>query len=352
MIPSENTIWWWNLDDIWKRILLINYHISEWNALNNRTFPILTFTSLDDAYKHCYKKNFKAKTYHIEDEIIDKILRLESISISKCDVDNFEPLTKFKLKYLNISETGISNLKDLKSFPDLIYLCLGKSPIYNFNEISFLTNLEQLYIYSTPSFFDLQPISNLTKLKYLWCSDCSIREITPIKGLKKLEKLDLQDNKITYIDALRNLKKLEHLNIYSNDIYNNTPLCRLVNLKSIDISYNRIYDLTPFSNLVNLEYLRVRNNEIENLISIEKLILLKSLDISYNHIDNIDFVKDMKHLERFQCFVNKIKSIKPLYSLDKLKYLNTRSNLFPIEEFDELKKINKLVDFSKTEYFI
>jgi Leucine-rich repeat (LRR) protein len=104
--------------------------------------------------------------------------------------------------------------------------------------------------------------------------------------------------------------------------------------------------------LVNLEYLKVRNNEIENLTSIEKLILLKSLDISYNHIDNIDFVKDMKYLERFQCFVNKIKSIKPLYILDKLKHLNTRSNLFPIEEFDELKKINKLVDFSKTEYFI
>ena len=352
MIPNENTIWWWNLDDIWKRILLINYHISESDALKNRRLPIFTFTSLDDAYKHCYKKNFKAKTYHIEDEIINKILSLESISISKCEVDNFEPLTKFKLKYLNISETGISSLKDLKSFPDLIYLCLGKSPIYNFNEISFLTNLEQLYIYSTPSFFDLQPISNLTKLKYLWCSDCSIREITAIKGLKKLEKLDLQDNKITYIDALRNLKKLEHLSLYKNNILNNAPLYRLITLKSIDISYNRIFDLTPFSNLINLEHLIVRKNEIENLTSIEKLTSLRSLDISYNHIDNIDFIKDMKQLEHFQCFVNKIKSIKPLYKLEKLKYLNTRSNLFPIEEFDELKKINKLVDFSKTEYFI
>jgi Leucine-rich repeat (LRR) protein len=104
--------------------------------------------------------------------------------------------------------------------------------------------------------------------------------------------------------------------------------------------------------LVNLEYLRVRSNEIENLTSIDKLILLKSLDISYNHIDNIDFVKDMKHLERFQCFVNKIKSIKPLYKLEKLKYLNTRSNLFSIEEFNELKRINKLIDFTKTEYFL
>lgn len=352
MIPSEKTIWWWNLDDIWKRILLINYHISESDTLKNRKLPIFTFASLEDAYKQCYKKNFKVKTFHIEDEIIDKILNLESISISKCEVDNFEPLTKFKLKYLNISETGISSLQNLKFFPDLIYLCLGKSLIYNFDDISFLTNLEQLYIYSTPSFFDLQPLSNLTKLKYLWCSDCSIREISPLKSLKKLEKLDLQDNKITYIDALRNLKKLEHLSIHSNDISNNAPLYRLVNLKSIDISYNRIYDLSPFSNLVNLEYLRVRSNEIENLTSIDKLILLKSLDISYNHIDNIDFVKDMKHLERFQCFVNKIKSIKPLYKLEKLKYLNTRSNLFPIEEFNELKRINKLIDFTKTEYFI
>jgi internalin A len=352
MIPSEKTKWWWNLDDIWKRILLINFYISESDAIKNRRLPIFTFTSLEDAYKQCYKKSFKIKNFDIDDTILDKILSLDSISISKCEVYNFEPLTKFKLKYLNLAETKISSLQYLKSFPDLIYLCLGKSQIYDFSEISFLTNLEQFYIYNTPSFFDLQPLSNLTKLKYLWCTQCSIREISQINGLKNLEKLDLQDNKILYIDALSKLKKLEHLSIYSNDIYNNTPLCKLIKLKSIDISYNRIYDLTPFANLVNLVQLRVRKNEIEDFTSIEKLTSLRSLDISYNHIDNIDFVKDMHQLENFQCFVNKIKSIKPLFKLEKLKLLNTRSNLFPIEELDELKKINKLVDFSKTEYFI
>jgi len=352
MIPSEKTKWWWNLDDIWKRILLINFHISESEVIKNRILPIFTFTSLEDAYKQCYKKSFRIKKFDIDETVLNKILSLDSISISKCEVHNFEPLTKFKLKYLNLSETKISCLKDLKYFPDLIYLCIGKSPIHDFSQLSYLTNLEQLYIYKMPTFFDLQPLSNLINLKYLWCSDCSLSEITPIKWLKKLEKLDLQDNKIKYIDALRNLKKLEHLNIHNNDIYNNAPLYKLINLKSIDISYNRIYDLTPFSNLVNIEHLRVRKNEIEDFTSIQKLTSLRSLDISYNHIDNIEFVKDMHQLENFQCFVNRIKSIKPLYKLEKLKYLNTRSNLFPIEEFDELKKINKLVDFSKTEYFI
>ena len=178
---------------------------------------------------------------------------------------------------------NINKFKNLKS----IYLINGKG-----NELSenvfFLTNLQQLYITSSPDigFADLfDKLSAVNSLKILSINDCNLSNCPKeIRKIKSLQALVITDNdEFDTEELIKNISKLS-------------------NLKTLALPINQITDLPP---------------------NIGLLKQIEVLDISNNWLTDLpDEMPGMKSLVNLDISGNII--ISPVNTLGKIKNLNIR----------------------------
>ncbi|KAI4299212.1 hypothetical protein L6164_032692 [Bauhinia variegata] len=151
-----------------------------------------------------------------------------------------------KLKYLNLSASGISGAfpwKSLENLTSLTFLSLGDN-----------------YLEKSP--FPLE-VLKLEKLYSLYLTNCSITGKIPlgIGNLTLLENLELSDNQLigqmpSDIGKLQNLWQLE---LYDNFLSGKFPdgLGNLTSLVNFDASHNQLegdlYELRSLKNLVSLQ---------------------------------------------------------------------------------------------------
>lgn len=152
---------------------------------------------------------------------------------------SFKPEHLLHLTRLDGRDRRIVDVTGLEHATDLIWLNLAR------NEIS-----------------DLQPLTELIRLKtlYLWVNPIS--DISPLTNLVNLKALDLGGCQISDLRPLANLMWLEYLNLHYNDIENIIPLVNLKNLTELSLSHNQIIDVSPLANLTNLKKLWIQNNKI------------------------------------------------------------------------------------------
>jgi internalin A len=160
--------------------------------------------------------------------------------------------------------------------------------------LSQLTNLRYLWL-NNNDISDITPLTGLTKLKYL-----NLRENTrnsdlwPLNGLRDLERLDLSENYITEVWPVSSLSNLKELYLGGNGISDVASLGVLSNLKKLELHNNQhISDITNFAGLKNLESLSLSNNNISDLSSLFQLTNLKSLSLYANPIDPLQLA-DLK----------------------------------------------------------
>ena len=63
--------------------------------------------------------------------------------------------------------------------------------------------MTEVNIAENVSISDLNPLAELTDLRYLNCSNTNVSDINPIRNLNKIKELDISNTKITDISNLK-----------------------------------------------------------------------------------------------------------------------------------------------------
>lgn len=161
---------------------------------------------------------------------------------------------------------------------------------------------------------NLEPLSILTELTELDCSNNNIFSINPLINLAKLEYLDISYNKITNIDAIAKIKRLKYLNI----------------------DRNSIADISPAKNLKDLECLVCARTNITDLDTLDSLKKLKKLDCSITSIRSLEPIRNLKELQEIDCSYTLVSDLTVIKELQKLEKINIRYAPVNTNSFQEI----------------
>jgi internalin A len=140
-----------------------------------------------------------------------------------------------------------------------------------------LKHLQALYLNGGIPIVDLSPLSALTRLQTLDCSNTQIADLSPLSALTELQTLDCSNTEITDLSPLLALTGLQELYCSSTQIADLSPLSILTGLQTLYCSYTPIADLSPISGLTKLQILSCAYTQIADLSPISTLKGLHTL---------------------------------------------------------------------------
>ena len=263
---------------------------------------------------------------------------------------------------LNLTNCGLTSVKDLEHFAGLNYLCLWNNKLTGFDGLDAFAELETLYIWGNQS----SKISGLTKLhnlKRLRIGDKDVSRIEGLESLVNLKELSINSAKILKIEGLNNLTNLQVLRFIRTGIKRIEGLDNLLNLRELVIEGDmpcienldhlihleiltikgRIIKLENLDSLVNLNKLSV-GGEIRILENLNSQNKLHSLNLSFNKIEEIGDVSGLVNLEKLDLSHNCLSGFKGFENSKKLEHIDLQKNeltsMAAFTQFDNLRSLN------------
>ena len=168
-----------------------------------------------------------------------------------------------KQKLLDLSGTGVSDLRPVGVLTSLETLVLSRNPVKDLSPVGSLVNLKKLVIRGS-GVKDLGAIARLRKLQSLAVDDAVVEDVSPLADLPALQDLSLQNNRIRDISALASLKSLTTLSLQNNQIQDLSPLTLMVTLRELHLDHNDIQDVRSLSGLMGLRVLTLNDNFLKD----------------------------------------------------------------------------------------
>lgn len=189
----------------------------------------------------------------------------------------------------------------------------------------------------------LSPLTELTELRVIDCSNTLVTDLVPIRNLNHLEVINFSETPVDDISPLHYTTTLRELNCSYTLIKDLTPIDGLVNLESLKCEGIKLTSLDFASQMKKLKLLDCSNTRIYNLSPVEAMATIESLDISGTNVVNLDVVKMLTHLTYLNCEHTTISSLVPhadLINLEILRISNTEvRSLVPLDGLPALKRI-------------
>lgn len=270
---------------------------------------------------------------------------LSHLNILKCKslktINNLQE-TKLHTLYLNIlpklqiTPFNPCNLQIIQTFyfPQLLEIVMGAPKLNSFTLISHFP--KQYHI------FDLNFISNHTKLRTLRINDTNITDVSVLKPT--LTKLSLAFNKqIINFDPIKNLVLLQQLNLSYTNIQSTNNLEKLIHLKSLHLTGSKLNNINNLQNLTQLKCLFINRSKITT-INIPSSMPLRFLNISSSKVSSIDplqFCPTLKTLWAAHCPFNNIEALRDHPTLRYLTISNT-----PVQDLSPLGSKLRLLRFT------
>lgn len=275
--------------------------------------------------------------------IIVKIEDVVELNLENSSISNIEELKYFTaLESLELNENLIEDVSSLSLLKNLSVLELKNNKI-NVNTITGLANIEDLDLdLSGNNITDISAIRNLINLYSLDLSENSITDINPLSNLTNLGSLNLIGNNITDISALSNLTDLNSLHLSKNKISNVAGIANLIDLRYLGLSENQIIDISPLKQLTKLRSLYLDNNKIIDISALAYLTVLNDLYLNDNKIKDITALASLTALDDLYLYNNEISDITALSNLTNLYTLFLSNN--QIKDISALSNLKRLTD--------
>lgn len=225
--------------------------------------------------------------------------------------------------------------KVLKNQLGLVYDSLSKDELFN------LATIDSLDLGGNDLITDLEPIYQLTSLKYLRISNTWINDLKPLLSINKLQTLDVSNTSVYDLQYLKYHKDIRKLNLSNSHVEDFSVLkgfdkLQELNLNGIagtDLSF--IKDLKnlevlkledakgvnqlDFSSMRNLKKLHLKNSDLVVLKGVSGLTNLNMLDLSATEVASLDGFESLRNLQTLRIDNTEIKDLNPLISLSQLK---------------------------------
>jgi hypothetical protein len=266
--PNSNTFFLENTDIeglLSLRNIVESLRIEQGNPINDVTF-LKDFTKLKFL-------NIDERTNIVNIESIKYLQNLERLFLD-AGIENLEPL-----RYLNNltnlyiiikldTDDKIIDLSPLGNLENLINMRLQfYTRISNLESIYKLTNLENLYLQVNNKYpLNLNNISSLSNLKELDIYSSAEIDLTGLGALPKVKDMSIGSTKIINMNKLKNpeLERLEFLTWWGyQGEFKLDGLQNLEKLKSLSVTYIDVYDVKPLLKIPNLEYVSFTDNFVD-----------------------------------------------------------------------------------------
>jgi Leucine-rich repeat (LRR) protein len=190
-------------------------------------------------------------------------------------------------------------------------------------------------------FIDLEPLSELTELKLIDCSNTLIADLSPLRNLNQLDAIYFSGTQVfdltplqysvnikeiycfnTLIDNLNVLagfKQLEKLYCFNTRIATFDPISEMTTLQSIRASNTKIKDIKALANLTALQMLDISNTEVSDISPLKNLTALEVLNLDQTKVTSLEAISGLKELTTIQFNNTAVNSLMPLNGLTKLQ---------------------------------
>jgi len=250
-----------------------------------------------------------------------------SLDLSETGLRDVRPLAgQPQLKYLALRSTPVFDISPLAGLVRMISLDLTRTQVSVIDPVAGMVNLESLYLGQT-KVSNVSSLSNSLALTRLDLSRTRVVDISPISRLVELVSLDLSYiHRLTDISPIAGLGKLTTLSLKYTNVVDLSPLAGLSGLKILDLSdllnlEDSDIDISPLAGLVKLVSLKITSCFLVDISLLAGLVNLSSLDLSRNPISDISPLSGLVNLETLDLRFTSVVDLSPLKSLKKLRVI-------------------------------
>lgn len=221
----------------------------------------------------------------------------ERFGLDPVDSVDLDLLYKFvSVDSLDISGTdSLLDLSPMEALRDLKYVDLSETNITELGPISNVTFLEYLDVSHTPT-KDIQFIKYSDRLKHLDISHTQIEDISDLENLKKLESLNGEKTPILSFAVLNDFESLKNLNLAESGFNNAENIQKLTQLEQLDLSRNYIVNFDHLGSLQSLKKLNLSGTNIQDLSPLKELDQLEEVDLTGTEISDIAVLNNKESL--------------------------------------------------------
>ena len=320
--------------------------IVDWSTLNNLKKLNIRNTNLSTIQDIKLPKN-------VEEICFDsnELANLGNVDFGNC------------LSYIDLNDNQIEDISNVKFPNTLEKFFIGKNKLKSIDSLKDNTNLKLLSI-SDNYIEDIKVVENLTNLTRLYAGTWyavlfpgvisgqiidrgnEIKNISNIRWPESLTFLDLSGNKITNIDNIHFPEKLNEIRLNKNEIAEINNFTILSNWRTINLENNHISKITglKFEPTTKTRYLQLSYNQITNFVGVDWTnSLIEELDIAHNNLSTLENLPT--DLEILVANNNKLSDIS-----------NVNWNALPIDSLDlacnQIEIVNNIEWNSRLRYLI
>lgn len=324
--------WWNSMSDAWKKHLAKDYYISE----------DVEFSSVDriltDGYTIFVKKEIALQ---------DSFMIVGNDTMSMDRIDELYGHSPDTIVYIDevvsrwVEDTVITSL----------------SPIYE--TLQQIAKTTEVNVAGDKNIEDLNPLSELSELRFLNCSDTKVSDINPIRNLNKIKELNISGTEISDISNLKYANVVQVFKADNTQISDISVVSFFKDLNNLSLANTNVSDINPLTVCINLTTLNLSRTQITNLAPLTNLLNLYDLDISNTPVSNISPLHALVNLHFLNIEGTQVTDLAPLNNLDGLNEINFSNtqiyDLMPLDKMSRLSKIycdNSLVDKKMTDTFM
>lgn len=232
---EELTEWWGVLNPHWQDYFRQRFELSEFDSIDvEQLYRFVSVDSLD----------ISGTDSLLDLSAMEAMRALKYVNLSNTQITELGPISNVTfLEYLDVSNTPTSDIQFIKYSDRLKYLDISETKITNIDELVNLKSLRSVKAEKTP-ILSFATLNEFDSLKSLYISQSGFNNTENIKELKKLENLDISDNYIINFGALSELESLKNLNLTNTNIQDLYPLDSLENLEVVNLTNTQVSNLS------------------------------------------------------------------------------------------------------------
>lgn len=260
-------------------------------------------------------------------------------------IRSLEPVQAMRnLKEINLSNSGVLDLKPLAELTSLEYIYADSSSISDLSPLESLAKLKEI-TFSNTSVASLEPLRSLFNLELINADYTSIRSILPVKGLLSLKQMYCQDSEIKDTEAKEFLTRIPKcLLIYRTsrleEWWEKTPLAWKSYFRTIEYLEDNP-DAETLHALTQKRSLNIQGNmEIRDFYPLNAFIVLEELSFTKTRISDLRHLSTLTSLKVLDCSQNPISDLGPLAYLQELHTLSFNNT--PLAKLDPISRLTQL----------
>jgi len=234
------------------------------------------------------------------------------------------------LLYLDISNTGVSDVAFLEGFTELIYLAADGNGIKDLSMLASSVDLETVSV-NRNQLTSLKGLENCIVMQEIFASSNQISSWEGLENMTILEKVNLNHNQLRDLKGLlKSVATLQELYVKNNQISSLSEIEDCIEMQYLDIDNNKVTGLDSLSGMTKLEAISMSGNQISQLDGIENCKALIYIDASNNKLTSTGVLGELPLDYQYGVFVdlsnNQISSLQYMPKGVDYNYLDLHGN--------------------------